>query len=404
MNATTYMQMMPTQVTQGQSARSIFGNTNGQAVSGDAFAMLFMQLLGENGEMALGNLLTSIMSGQEDDPALMALLAGGNPGLSVLSRESDSLENYLPLMQNLRRQTEQDGVNNAMEMIAEILATMQMTPQDIQPEPEEIAVMQGQLSVAFPEGLPLNETYLYELPTNGRENEYSAVVSFEQMMTEAGVATDSPPAGVPMSVEQMRYNSAIQQVQRNLKDANKAEEIENIDIEVLQADVTRGRFMPKASEIKTELPLPGSAENVVEQVKTGILDNLGNKDAFVIKLKPEGLGEITIKMADREGKIVLSIQTTNSQVTRLLSDEVASLQNALRPLQAEVQEIVTATDYAAAAGGQFAGTGQRFGDERQYGGQTQSDQSYYAYNHSTEPAVESIRSTLLPDSALDAYI
>ena len=382
MNATTYMQMMPTQVTQGQSARSIFGNTNGQAVSGDAFAMLFMQLLGENGEMALGNLLTSIMSGQEDDPALMALLAGGNPGLSVLSRESDSLENYLPLMQNLRRQTEQDGVNNAMEMIAEILATMQMTPQDIQPEPEKIAVMQGQLSVAFPEGLPLNETYLYELPTNGRENEYSAVVSFEQM----------------------RYNSAIQQVQRNLKDANKAEEIENIDIEVLQADVTRGRFMPKASEIKTELPLPGSAENVVEQVKTGILDNLGNKDAFVIKLKPEGLGEITIKMADREGKIVLSIQTTNSQVTRLLSDEVASLQNALRPLQAEVQEIVTATDYAAAAGGQFAGTGQRFGDERQYGGQTQSDQSYYAYNHSTEPAVESIRSTLLPDSALDAYI
>ncbi|MCQ4735691.1 flagellar hook-length control protein FliK, partial [Anaerotruncus colihominis] len=78
----------------------------------------------------------------------------------------------------------------------------------------------------------------------------------------------------------------------------------------------------------------------MEQLKMGIQENYAaNRDEFVVKLKPDGLGEITVKLVQRENSIALSILASSPQVARLISNEVAALQNALRPLQAEVTQI-----------------------------------------------------------------
>ncbi len=77
-------------------------------------------------------------------------------------------------------------------------------------------------------------------------------------------------------------------------------------------------------------------------MKNSIFENVAKgKNEFVVRLKPEGIGEIVVKLSEDKEKISLSILTTSTQTARLISNEVAALQNALKPLNAEVQEITT---------------------------------------------------------------
>jgi hypothetical protein len=114
-----------------------------------------------------------------------------------------------------------------------------------------------------------------------------------------------------------------------------------LDIDQLQSDVMSNRFNPLSSiegrTARTEFNQEQTPE-IDQQIQDGITENLlrGQKE-FVIKLQPEGLGEITVKLLEKPGEAsVLSLVTSSAESAKLINDKLNTLQEAMRPLQVQV--------------------------------------------------------------------
>jgi hypothetical protein len=92
-----------------------------------------------------------------------------------------------------------------------------------------------------------------------------------------------------------------------------------------------------------------SGKEILEQVKTGILKKLDSDESrFIVRLKPEGLGEIAVDMVQKSGKIVLNIIASSSQTEKLLASELTGLRDSLRLYNAEIKQVTsTETDPSA---------------------------------------------------------
>ncbi|MEG0115596.1 MAG: flagellar hook-length control protein FliK, partial [Hydrogenoanaerobacterium sp.] len=96
----------------------------------------------------------------------------------------------------------------------------------------------------------------------------------------------------------------------------------------------------EAEAVSTEKLI--TTEELLAQVKTGVADGLQKgKNEFIIKLKPEGLGEITVKLTELSGGMSLSITAANTQTQKLLSAELAGLREVMRPMGVEVEAVVS---------------------------------------------------------------
>lgn len=79
---------------------------------------------------------------------------------------------------------------------------------------------------------------------------------------------------------------------------------------------------------------------VLEQLKTGLNQAVKHDlQEFTIHLKPEGLGDIVIKMASAGGKLTVNIGVTSSDTEKLINSQIMNLKEMLEPLHAEVGEV-----------------------------------------------------------------
>ncbi len=80
----------------------------------------------------------------------------------------------------------------------------------------------------------------------------------------------------------------------------------------------------------------GSAD---EQVYKGISENLERgRSEFTVKLRPEGLGEILVKLvSDEGGKAVLTLVASSEKTAELLNRDLASLQTSLNQHNVEIE-------------------------------------------------------------------
>lgn len=111
---------------------------------------------------------------------------------------------------------------------------------------------------------------------------------------------------------------------------------------------------------------------VMEQLRTGLEQNVkaGMKE-FTVHLKPEGLGDIVIHMANAGEKMTVRIGVTNPETEKLVTSQMESLKEMLRPLNAEVAEV-----YRDSQGTMdFAGYNQQMQEHR--GQQARSEYRYY---------------------------
>lgn len=157
--------------------------------------------------------------------------------------------------------------------------------------------------------------------------------------------------------EQNQFERSVKSILKTVKASEDASN-KNIDIEKLQNEVNAGvhlnggvaDFKPftltaaeKTQDISGDIPV-----DFVNQIETGIKTGLqADKNEFTFKLKPEGLGEITVKMVEESGKIALNIIASTSKVEKLLNGELATLQQSLKPYNVEVQPAVTQTSAAS---------------------------------------------------------
>jgi len=114
------------------------------------------------------------------------------------------------------------------------------------------------------------------------------------------------------------------------------------DAAALRPELLRSGVLTESQQAeKLEEPMLYQAEaDTVSQVRTGIEQKLGSDESeFVIKLKPEGLGEITVEMARRDGRIILNLIASSSETEKLLSDRIEALRESLRVYNADIAKV-----------------------------------------------------------------
>lgn len=297
---------------------------------GGGFMDLILQLLAGNGEEAGGGMLDML-------DALVDVEGEQKP-----EKDAQDL-----LMQMLGGMMAADSLFTNPQMIPDL---MQVSPELAV---QVMGVMQNQTAAPVQ---TIDPSILRQMPSGEEQvGDMPEEAVFEVLsVPEAGesAASQQKSSGEDALFWGGRFQDSVSQAQKLMKDGGEDTAPERVmNVEALQQDVDAGRFAPVRTE--EELPLP-EAKDVAEQVRTGILQNIGKgKNEFVVKLKPEGLGEITVHMAETGGKLALNIIASSQQTARLINAEIAGLRDSLRPYNADVHEVVSQQQYAADGGAQY---------------------------------------------------
>jgi len=380
-------QVTTVQATPQTSYRQMMGMTQEGQVQGDAFAMIFQQMM-EGG----------LMEGGDDLAALLMQMSGGmqkdseKMGAQMAAEMLNSGVTFSPdVMTALVQASWSTESTNMSAIAAQMEALTGVAPE----QPGEAEQTRG-ITEALAELVMPEEA---EGPEAGSENK-----DFLEMLS---AAWEEKPKETPRRAETQVDHSSIRAA-KELMQRDKKETIKPLlDIESLQADVDSRRFVPVEADSakQSQLPVP-DGEELAAQVKTGILENVAKgKNEFVVRIKPEGIGEIVVKLSENKEKISLTILTTSTQTARLISSEVAALQNALRPLNAEVQEITTVAANEQAA--QYSAQNQMTDQGRQSHGEQEPQHSRRAQqvNGIEEDFQDTVEDGLAAnDEILDTYI
>ncbi len=288
------------------------GALGGAAGLEGLFAMLFGQMLGQTDaegmaeDPMLGTLFSSMEDGETDDAQLLA-------AMQLLAQSMTAPQ----AMEFLSGQMQADGA----------LAQAVSQAQAQNPLLAHLEGLLEQVRQAAPQ----------QTETEPRDTEWSRLLD---TLTAEWQPHEDGEGLVP--TDQLRFVSAVRQVRELIAErprAVKEETHQPLDIEALQAAVDSRQYVSENVAARQETP---ELRDIADQLKTGILDQLRQgKNEFVVKLKPEGLGEITVKLTESKNEIALRIVTSSAEVGKMIANDVNALQNALRPLRAQVQEIVT---------------------------------------------------------------
>lgn len=174
---------------------------------------------------------------------------------------------------------------------------------------------------------------------------------------------------------------------RNVADENDTEnEILNLAIAQAEANEIRELMLDRAMPT-TKVP---SNPEIFNQVKTAIIDNAETLEVgaseFIMKLSPEELGDVTIKLINEAGKATLEIIAASETASRLINEDLAVLRDVFRPMQIEVQnaQVVIETQESQMQG--FDMQNQQFNQNQQ--NQQQNEFVYYGNNNKKEDIAE----------------
>lgn len=182
-------------------------------------------------------------------------------------------------------------------------------------------------------------------------------------------------------------------------------------------DTRRSDEAPAASEPAAQRPqaaqtaaMPEKAERmereatVFEQLKEAIPARLSEgKSEFTMRLKPEKLGEITVKLIEESGKMTLRITAASAQTARAINSDLSALREAVRPLQVEVHEAATQTGSEQVSMQQFSFSGQFANRQDAHTRQGMANTRATVASHGEEAAEEPV-SRMLRAVGFDTYV
>lgn len=303
---------------QSQATSGIFATQGG----GDFMAM-FMQMLG--------------MSSESENTEVQTFLNQFAEGeMSEISTSDDLMKELRSLLSD-----EEDLDINKLQEAAMLLMPMILpniqVDQSIQDK--SIPTLNSQIQAMTNQKVETNENKdvlqpLLQPKVNQNETETTDAMN---MIKE--VSTQSKPV-VAQSFEQV-----VQVVKQSLEGKEKVEPVE-IDIDELQKQVksSRNDFVQTGvnfrdlSKIKEDVKV--DPKMVLDQVTNGIKTKMAsNESDFTMKLQPEGLGEITVKLVSEAGKLTVNIVATSQKTEQLLNSQLSSLRSSLDQTHSDIKEI-----------------------------------------------------------------
>lgn len=388
----------------------------GLMAGGDAFAQVFLNMMQgmQNGEdVDPSNVLVQGMQqtaadteDKERDAAmeLMAMLLQAPTSMQDLVRliPQETLEQMQ--VQGVSAEQVQQLVSGLMQTVPteQVQTVEQVMPELVQMQPEQVQNDEMRIQARVLKGDAAPE------------------VSSAQVQTAAAEAL--PESRVrDLFLQQSQMVQMRQAVQQG--SAQQASSSEERTEDVLAQAVA----MPVKQDLQTQIKLqqlkpaqvqPEQAQPPVKQVLDQMQLNFAKGTSeFTMKLNPEHLGEITVKLLERSGKMVLSITAASEQTVKLLNGDLAALREAVRPMQVEVREAVVSTQ--SSDGNHMAGqqqmdmSGQFFNQSQQMQQQMQREhnarnaaaQSWQQWLNSeaAEPEVAVQAAQVIAENLLDSY-
>ncbi|SDN20272.1 flagellar hook-length control protein FliK [Acetanaerobacterium elongatum] len=140
----------------------------------------------------------------------------------------------------------------------------------------------------------------------------------------ASQATESAPMATDKPATEKSDKDTVQQLTQQLSSFN--DKLHNLGV-TLKAEATAVTTVPMAPQTSPS-----------EQVATGILNAYSNgKMEFTMKLKPESLGELTVKMVMNDGKLTMNIVTGNQQTAKLIESQIPELRASLKDSNVQME-------------------------------------------------------------------
>lgn len=149
---------------------------------------------------------------------------------------------------------------------------------------------------------------------------------------------------------QKQFFDAVGTAKKQLKEAKSAD---SADSEPANVFAAAPKETPRTDAVSAENQPAAAMQEapLAEQLTGGIREKItGGKTEFTMKLKPESLGEITVRLTEEDGKKTLHILTAGSQAAKLINEELSALREAVRPMQVQVHEAVYKADAAEQSG------------------------------------------------------
>ncbi len=185
----------------------------------------------------------------------------------------------------------------------------------------------------------------------------------------------------------------------------------------IDADIIQNELAKSSATMPFELRFKTTEDNgnvkLLEQLTDGIKQNVSSgKSEFTIKLKPEALGEITVKLIEEAGKTTLSITTASAQTAKLINNDLNALKQAVAPMNVEVNNAVVSTNETASGSmQQFNMSGQQFAGQQFAGQQSFFQMSQIASRQTDSQLTEDVYASsqlsparVLSSERLDTYI
>ena len=327
----------------------------------------------------------------------------------------------LALGNQLKKAAETNGTQMGAELFAVIPMHIQQqaqnigtdtlnSPQSLQPQTAFAAPVINSADVP-PAFIATGQTVADGLPLTdltGTTDAFGTVTDFPSVLYS--VASSSNAAAVDSTV--LQYDRAIIQAQhilQNATDKSTVPKTVELDVDELQQKVNAGAYLPQFSDtgLIRELPMTTQSDPILspvelfDQIKTASTSHIqsGDKD-FAIKLSPEGLGEIIVRLTEESGKVTLSLTASNANVQRLLNNELSGLRDIMRPYHIEVTQVTQSN------ASQSMDMQQQFHQQFTHSGYQQQQSDFPPFSGFVEDieADPQAHSTPMPDAVLDAYV
>ena len=215
-------------------------------------------------------------------------------------------------------------------------------------------------------------------------------VSYEKTTEAEQVMQPSLGVSVPNMIQQRMIKADMSELSGESQNSN-SQESETGDFGAQLSEIATANANANVVTPEIELPKVQNLSNplfdefnVSEQITDGVKANLNlEKSEFTVKLNPESLGEVTIKLAEEGGKMVVNITAASESTAKLLNGDLTALRDSLGSLNLEIREVtVEAPQNIEESVAQFNMTSQQFSDrQRAFNNQQQDDKPYYAHQN-----------------------
>lgn len=280
----------------------------------------------------------------------------------------------------------------------------------------EISVEQPQAPIIEDNAKAVMQTSDTAAPEISEQPQTVETTPAPEISAEAAEADEAEAQPMEHFKAQTQFRKSVEQAQHLIRNTDSASSQRSaplkIDVDELQKKVDAGEYLAQTQlqrqpvqteQINTEqysLPENVEPKEVFSQIKTAADAHAAQNDSdFVIKLRPEGLGEITVKLASQDGRTTLSLSASDANVQKMLGGEINTLREIMRPYNVEVAQVEQSNSAV------YADLQQQLQQQQSSQQQSGNQQSrMYAVDYADAPEEQEISQPQQPDAILDQYI